>query len=72
VLAKRRDGLAPQRATEVAPCRGWIDGLPRQLDEARWLSGFRLRQPRSPCSRVNKAGLAALGLRADFAESRGR
>jgi uncharacterized protein YdeI (YjbR/CyaY-like superfamily) len=47
-------------AAEEALCFGWIDGLPRKLDDRRWMLLVSPRKPRSPWSRVNKARVERL------------
>jgi uncharacterized protein YdeI (YjbR/CyaY-like superfamily) len=68
VLWKGRDApLTQDAAVEEALCFGWIDSLPRKLDDRRWMLLLSPRKPRSPWSRVNKARLerlAAAGLMA--------
>ena len=41
-------------AVEEAICFGWVDSLPRKLDEERAMFYFAPRKPRSGWSRVNK------------------
>ncbi len=53
-------GLDATSACEEALCFGWIDSLPRKLDESRWMLLVSPRRPGSPWSRVNKARIAAL------------
>lgn len=47
-------------AAEEALCFGWIDSLPRKLDDRRWMLLVSPRKPRSPWSRVNKARVERL------------
>lgn len=61
VLRKGRDApLTQDAAVEEALCFGWIDSLPRKLDEQRWMLLVSPRKPRSPWSRVNKARVERL------------
>jgi uncharacterized protein YdeI (YjbR/CyaY-like superfamily) len=61
VLEKGRGAkLGQDDAIEEALCFGWIDSLPRKLDERRWMLLVSPRKPRSPWSRVNKARLERL------------
>jgi len=75
-LVLRKGGgtdLDAAAACEEALCFGWIDSLPRRLDEARWMLLVSPRRPRSPWSRVNKARIARLreaGLMAPPGEAR--
>jgi len=55
-----RGGLDAASACAEALCFGWIDSLPRRLDERRWMLLVSPRKPGSPWSRVNKARIAAL------------
>jgi uncharacterized protein YdeI (YjbR/CyaY-like superfamily) len=60
-------------AAEEALCFGWIDSLPRKLDERRWMLLVSPRKPGSPWSRVNEARVARLreaGLLAPAGEGR--
>src|SRR5258705_981220 len=41
-------------AVEEALCFGWIDSLPRKLDEARSMLKFTPRKAKSPWSQLNK------------------
>jgi uncharacterized protein YdeI (YjbR/CyaY-like superfamily) len=62
-LVMRKGGgtdLDAAAAAEEALCFGWIDSLPRKLDEARWMLLVSPRRPGSPWSRVNKARVARL------------
>ena len=47
-------------AAEEALCFGWIDSLPRKLDDRRWMLLVSPRKQRSPWSRVNKARVGKL------------
>ncbi len=60
VLQKGGGGLRQEAAIEEALCWGWIDSLPRKLDERRWMLLFSSRKPGSPWSRVNKARVEAM------------
>jgi uncharacterized protein YdeI (YjbR/CyaY-like superfamily) len=65
--------LTQEAAIEEALCFGWIDSLPRKLDDRRWMLLVSPRQPRSPWSRLNKARVARLraaGLMAEAGEAR--
>lgn len=51
VLWKGRDApLTQDAAVEEALCFGWIDSLPRKLDDRRWMLLLSPRKPRSPWS----------------------
>jgi uncharacterized protein YdeI (YjbR/CyaY-like superfamily) len=47
-------------AVDEALCFGWIDGLTRGIDEARYCVRFTPRRPGSPWSAVNRRKVAAL------------
>lgn len=47
-------------AVEEALCFGWIDSLPKKLDEARSLLLFTPRKPRSGWSKLNKQRIEKL------------
>jgi uncharacterized protein YdeI (YjbR/CyaY-like superfamily) len=60
-------------AAEEALCFGWIDSLPRKLDERRWMLLVSPRKPGSPWSRLNKSRierLRAAGLMTPAGEAR--
>ena len=52
--------LAYGDIVEEALCFGWIDSLPRKLDENRTMLLLSPRQPKSVWSKLNKARVAAL------------
>jgi uncharacterized protein YdeI (YjbR/CyaY-like superfamily) len=52
--------LSQDDAVEEALCWGWIDSLPRKLDDARWMLLLSPRQPGSPWSGLNKRRIARL------------
>jgi uncharacterized protein YdeI (YjbR/CyaY-like superfamily) len=60
VLRKGDSKLTAEAATEEALCFGWIDSLPRKLDEARWKLLLSPRRRGSPWSAKNKATVARL------------
>lgn len=62
VLWKQGFGPRPAYAEIVreALCWGWIDSLPRKLDERRTMLRLSPRRPRSGWSATNKAHVAAL------------
>lgn len=61
VLWKGREPpLTQDAAVEEALCFGWIDSLPRKLDDERWMLLVSPRKARSPWSRVNKARVERL------------
>lgn len=47
-------------AVEEALCFGWIDSLPRKLDEQRAMLKFTPRKPKSVWSQLNKARIGKL------------
>jgi uncharacterized protein YdeI (YjbR/CyaY-like superfamily) len=47
-------------AVEEALCFGWIDSLPRKLDEQRAMLKFTPRKPKSAWSRLNKTRITKL------------
>jgi uncharacterized protein YdeI (YjbR/CyaY-like superfamily) len=77
--ASGQGGLTYAEALDEALCFGWIDGVRRRLDAARYTIRFTPRRPRSIWSRVNlrhvarlrqlgkmhAAGLAALAARTE-------
>jgi uncharacterized protein YdeI (YjbR/CyaY-like superfamily) len=60
VMCKGDDDLNAAAAAEEALCFGWIDSLPRKLDETRWKLLVSPRKPKSPWSKINKARVAKL------------
>ncbi|MGF1515538.1 MAG: YdeI family protein [Elainellaceae cyanobacterium] len=52
--------LSYDDAVEEALCFGWIDSVPRKLDEARKMLYFAPRKPGSGWSRPNKARVARM------------
>lgn len=52
--------LTYDESVEEALCFGWIDSLPRKLDDQRHMLWFTPRKPKSVWSKVNKARLPAL------------
>jgi uncharacterized protein YdeI (YjbR/CyaY-like superfamily) len=62
VYAKKAAGgvFAASDITDEALCFGWIDSLPRSLDEARAMLLISPRKPRSGRSAVNKAKVEKL------------
>jgi uncharacterized protein YdeI (YjbR/CyaY-like superfamily) len=54
------DGVAYPEAVDEALCFGWVDSLPRKLDDARSLILMSPRKPKSNWSAVNKAKVARL------------
>ncbi len=52
--------LSYAEAVEEALCFGWIDSLPRKLDELRTALVFTPRKPKSGWSKVNKQRIATL------------
>ncbi len=55
-----RGGMTYAEAVEEALCFGWIDGLIRGLDEARYIQRFTPRRRSSSWSAVNIAKVAEL------------
>ena len=55
---KRR--LSYAEAVEEALCFGWIDSLPRKLDEERTMLKFTPRKPKSGWSEINKKRIEQL------------
>ncbi len=55
-----KGGIVYDEAVEEALCFGWIDSVPRSLDEERWQQLFSPRKPRSPWSALNKKRIARL------------
>lgn len=53
--AARKPTFSYDDAVEEALCFGWIDSLPRKLDDERSMLYFAPRKPGSGWSRVNKA-----------------
>ncbi|MCP2937764.1 hypothetical protein NK983_34210, partial [Salmonella enterica subsp. enterica serovar Typhimurium] len=47
-------------AVEEALCFGWIDSLPRKLDEQRSMLKFTPRKPKSVWSELNKTRIEKL------------
>lgn len=47
-------------AVEEALCFGWVDSLPRKLDEERTMLYFAPRKPRTNWSRLNKERVKAM------------
>jgi uncharacterized protein YdeI (YjbR/CyaY-like superfamily) len=63
VYVKQSTGQAPftdGEAVDEALCFGWIDSLPRKLDERRTMLYFAPRKRGSPWSAVNKAKIERL------------
>ncbi len=54
------DYLSYNNIVEEALCFGWIDSLPRKLDENRTMLLLSPRQPKSVWSKLNKTRVAAL------------
>jgi uncharacterized protein YdeI (YjbR/CyaY-like superfamily) len=57
ITNKKKSGNAHLRydeAVEEALCFGWIDSLPRKLDDARSMLLFTPRKPKSGWSKLNK------------------
>lgn len=57
ITSKKSTGkprLAYDEAVEEALCFGWIDSLPRKLDDERSMLLFTPRKPKSGWSKVNK------------------
>ena len=57
VYDKKREGqrtLAYNDIVEEALCFGWVDSLPRSLDEQQAMLYISPRKPKSPWSRLNK------------------
>lgn len=48
-----KPGITYQQALDEALCYGWIDGVRKSLDEARWTIRWTPRKPRSIWSAVN-------------------
>ena len=55
-----RDGITYAEAVDEALCFGWIDGIVKRLDEARYVRRFTPRRPVSNWSRVNIARVERL------------
>ena len=53
-------GLSYSDAVEEALCFGWIDSLPRKLDEERTMLKFTPRKPKSVWSQLNKTRVEKL------------
>lgn len=53
-------GMSWPEAVDEALCVGWIDGVRRRVDDARYTIRFTPRRPRSTWSAVNVARVAAL------------
>lgn len=53
-------GLAYADARDVALCFGWVDGLVKRLDDARYVSKFTPRKTDSRWSDINRTRYAAL------------
>ena len=49
-----------EAAVEEALCFGWIDSLPRKLDEERTMLKFTPRKPKSVWSKLNKTRIEKL------------
>lgn len=68
VFYKKASGkprITYDESVEEALCFGWIDSLPRKLDDERSMLVFTPRKPKSPWSKLNKQrleGLLARGL----------
>ena len=58
--ASRRATLAYEEAVDEALCFGWIDGVRRSLDGARWYIRFTPRKAKSIWSNVNVKRVDAL------------
>lgn len=52
--------LAQAAAVEEALCWGWIDSLPRTVDDTRWKLWLAPRKPKSVWSAINKERVARL------------
>src|SRR5258708_6941492 len=52
--------LSYAEAVEEALCFGWIDSLPRKLDEQRAMLKFTPRKPKSAWSQLNKTRIKRL------------
>jgi uncharacterized protein YdeI (YjbR/CyaY-like superfamily) len=48
-----REGITYSEAVDESLCFGWIDGLTRSIDEARWMIRFTPRKQKSNWSAVN-------------------
>jgi uncharacterized protein YdeI (YjbR/CyaY-like superfamily) len=59
--AKDEPGLTWSEAVDEALCFGWIDGVRKSIDAARYAIRFAPRKPGSTWSRVNVRRIAALG-----------
>ena len=60
---KKKSGnahLSYDEAVEEALCFGWIDSLPRKLDDARSMLLFTPRKPKSGWSKLNKTRVETL------------
>ena len=55
-----RPAMTYDEAVEEALAFGWVDSLPRKLDEERTMLWFAPRKPRSAWSRPNKERVARL------------
>jgi len=53
-------GITYSEALDEALCFGWIDGVRKRLDEARWTTRFTPRKPGSVWSQVNLKRAAEL------------
>lgn len=49
----KRPSVTWEESVEEALCFGWIDGIRRTIDEARWCIRMTPRRPKSHWSRVN-------------------
>ncbi len=58
--ATKKPTLTYDESVEEALCFGWIDSLPRKLDEERHMLLFTDRKPKSPWSGLNKTRLEKL------------
>jgi uncharacterized protein YdeI (YjbR/CyaY-like superfamily) len=61
--ASGRGGITYFEALDAALCFGWIDGVRRSVDAARYTNRFSPRQPKSHWSAVNLKRYAALRAR---------
>jgi uncharacterized protein YdeI (YjbR/CyaY-like superfamily) len=52
--------LTVSDAVDEALCWGWIDSLPRKVDDSRWKLWLAPRKPKSVWSKVNKTKLERL------------
>jgi uncharacterized protein YdeI (YjbR/CyaY-like superfamily) len=53
-------GIRYEEAVEEALCFGWIDSLPKKLDDLRWQQWYSPRKPKSVWSKINKERIERL------------